>query len=102
MIIGIDSYEIYSDDGFVEKEILDAISDEINQMEYDLPLLMIHYSILGTDEEPLKNSAGLIDFVQKHKIEYVFCGHTHELEMRRSVICIADILYPFYVRHFVL
>jgi len=26
----------------------------------------------------------LIDFVQKHKIEYVFCGHTHELELMRT------------------
>ncbi|MDX2429938.1 MAG: hypothetical protein QNK35_03330, partial [Bacteroides sp.] len=40
--------------------------------------------ILGTDECPLKNSATLIDFVQKHKIGYVFCGHTHELELMRT------------------
>lgn len=53
-------------------------------MEYDLPLLMTHYSILGTDECPLKNSACLIDFVQEHKIGYVFCGHTHELELMRT------------------
>ncbi len=54
-------------------------------MEYDLALLLIHHSILGTDEEPLKNSLRVIDFVWKHKIENVFCGHTHELELRRSV-----------------
>ena len=54
-------------------------------MGYDLPLLLIHHSILGTDEEPLKNSLRVIDFVLKHKIENVFCGHTHELELRRSV-----------------
>ena len=54
-------------------------------MEYDVPLLLIHHSILGTDEEPLKNSKRVIDFVWKHKIETVFCGHTHELELNRSV-----------------
>ena len=85
LIVGIDSNELYSDQGFVEKEILYAISDKINQMEYDVPLLMIHHSILGTDEEPLKNSKRVIDFVRKHKIENVFCGHTHELELSRSV-----------------
>jgi 3',5'-cyclic AMP phosphodiesterase CpdA len=85
LIIGIDSNELYSDQGFVEREILHAISDKINQMEYDVPLLLIHHSILGTDEEPLKNSKRVIDFVWKHKIETVFCGHTHELELNRSV-----------------
>ena len=84
LVISIDSNELYSDDGFVEKEVLSAVSKEINQIEYDLPLLLTHYSILGTDECPLKNSAVLIDFVQKHKIEYVFCGHTHDLELMRT------------------
>jgi len=49
LIISIDSNELYSDDGFVEKEILNAVSRRILQTEYDLPLLLIHYSILGTD-----------------------------------------------------
>ncbi|HIJ78545.1 MAG: metallophosphoesterase [Desulfobulbaceae bacterium] len=84
LIINIDSNELYSDDGFVEKEVLKAVSEKINQLEYDLPLLLTHYSILGTDECPLKNSSILIDFVQQHKIEYVFCGHTHELELMRT------------------
>lgn len=47
-------------------------------------MLLTHYSILGTDECPLKNPAVLIDFVHKHKIEYVFCGHTHDLELMRT------------------
>ncbi|AGF79293.1 putative phosphohydrolase [Desulfocapsa sulfexigens DSM 10523] len=84
LIINIDSNELYSDDGFVEKEVLDVVSERINRLEYDLPLLLTHHSILGTDECPLKNSSVLIDFVQKHKIEYVFCGHTHELELMRT------------------
>ncbi len=84
LVISIDSNELYSDDGFVEKEVLSAVSKKINQIEYDLLLLLTHYSILGTDECPLKNSAVLIDFVHKHKIQYVFCGHTHDLELMRT------------------
>ena len=84
LIISIDSNELYSDDGFVEKEVLNAVSKKISQTEYDLPILLTHYSILGTDECPLKNSACLIDFVQKHHIKYVFCGHTHELELMHT------------------
>jgi DNA repair exonuclease SbcCD nuclease subunit len=84
LVISIDSNELYSDDGFVEKEILNVVSKELNEIEYDLILLLTHYSILGTDECPLKNSAILIDFVHKHKIEYVFCGHTHDLELMHT------------------
>ena len=69
---------------YVEQDILNAISKEIEQMGYDISLLMTHYSILGTDELPLKNPGILIDFVQKHKIEHVFCGHTHDLEIMRT------------------
>ena len=84
LIISIDTNELYNDDGYVEKIILKAVSKAIKNVEYDIPLLITHYSVLGTDECPLKNSATLIDFVQKHKIEYVFCGHTHELELMRT------------------
>ena len=84
LIVSVDSNELYSDDGFVEEEVLGAVSREINKADYDLPLLLTHYSILGTDECPLKNSAALIDFARKHEIENVFCGHTHELELMRT------------------
>ena len=84
MIVSIDSNELYSDEGYVEKEVLNAVSKKIKQMEYDLPLLLIHHSLLGTDECPLKNSSSIIDFVHEHKINYVFCGHTHELELMRT------------------
>lgn len=85
LLISIDSNELYSDDGFVEPQILNAISTTIEQAEYDLALLVTHYSILGTDEHPLKNSACMIAFVRQHKIEYVFCGHTHHLELMRTI-----------------
>jgi len=84
LIIGIDSNELYTDVGFVEEEILHALSDKINQVKYDVPLLLIHHSVLGTDEEPLKNSLRVTDFVRAHKIENIFCGHTHELEIRQT------------------
>ncbi len=84
LIICIDSNELYRDEGYVEKEVLNAVSRKIKQMEYDLPLLLIHHSILGTDECPLKNSASIIDFVHEHNIEHVFCGHTHELEVMQT------------------
>ena len=84
LIINIDVNELYSDDGFVEESILHAVSEKINQTEYDLPLLLIHHSILGTDEAPLENSSRLIAFVNKHNIENIFCGHTHQLELMRT------------------
>ncbi len=81
LIISIDSNELYRDEGYVEIEVLNAVSKKIELIEYDLPLLLIHHSLLGTDECPLKNSSSIIDFVHQHKIENVFCGHTHELEI---------------------
>lgn len=84
LVISIDSNELYSDDGYVERKVLKAVSKVIKQTDYDLPLLITHYSVLGTDEHPLKNSSTLIDFVQKHKIKHVFCGHTHELALMRT------------------
>lgn len=60
LIISIDSNELYRDEGYVEKEVLNAVSNKINQIEYDLPLLLIHHSLLGTDESPLKNSGNSI------------------------------------------
>ena len=41
LIIGIDTNELYRDDGYVEKEVLAAVSRKIKQTEYDLPLLLI-------------------------------------------------------------
>ncbi len=84
LVISIDTNELYSDQGYVEAEILKAVSKKIHQTEYDLPILMTHYSVLGTDECPLKNSSILIDFVHEHKIENVFCGHTHEMELMKT------------------
>ena len=84
LIVSLDSNEIYKDIGFVDEEVLRTVSNKLDQLTYDKALLMIHHSILGVDEDPLQNSMRLIDFVVKHKIEHVFCGHTHELDLRQS------------------
>ncbi|MDD9301513.1 MAG: metallophosphoesterase [Desulfobacter sp.] len=54
LVISIDTNELYSDQGYVEEEVLKAVSKEIHQSEYDLPILLTHYSVLGTDDCPLK------------------------------------------------
>ncbi len=91
LIINIDSNELYQDDGFVEEQILMAISKEIKGIRYDKSMLLIHHSIFSTDEDPLKNSLQVIDFIQENKIEHVLCGHTHELDLRKST--------NLYIRH---
>ncbi len=84
LIICIDSNQLSVDEGFVEEEVLRKISKKIGRMKYDKSMILIHHSILATDEGPLKNSLLLTDFVREHKVEHVFCGHTHQLDLRKS------------------
>jgi len=84
LVICIDSNVLYENEGFVEKEILRSISKKINGMKYDKSMMLIHHSILTMDTEPLRNSFHVTDFVREHKIEDVFCGHTHRLDLRKS------------------
>ena len=84
LVICIDSNILYEDDGFVEEEILKSISRKINRMKYDKSMMLIHHSILTMDKDPLRNSFHVTDFVREHKIEDVFCGHTHRLDLRES------------------
>ncbi len=84
LIIGIDSNILYSDDGYVEESIVSSLTAKIGTDTYDLKLLVIHHSILATDQCPLLNSQRVIDFVNAVRIDYVFCGHTHELDFRKS------------------
>jgi len=88
LVVGIDTSQLYSDYGYVDEEILRTASEQIDRLDrtaYEKALLLVHYSILGTDEHPLENPLRLIDFVRRHNIEHVFCGHTHELELRQSI-----------------
>lgn len=85
LVICIDSNILYEDDGFVEEEILKSISRKISRLKYDKSMMLIHHSILTMDSEPLQNSFHVTDFVREHKIEDVFCGHTHRLDLRKSI-----------------
>jgi len=84
LVVSIDTSQLYSDDGYVDEEILRAVSAAVKKLTYEKAVLLVHYSILGTDAHPLHNPLRLLDFVRDHNIEHVFCGHTHELELRRS------------------
>jgi len=84
LIICIDSTILYEDEGFVEEEILRSISRKIEGLKYDKSMMLIHHPILTMDTEPLRNSFHVTDFISKHKIEDVFCGHTHRLDLRKS------------------
>ena len=85
LAVCIDSCYFQRDYGLVEESILKNLSLEISKIKYDTALLLIHHSILGTDEDPLVNSQKVIELIiNKHKIKYVFCGHTHQADLRES------------------
>ncbi len=84
LVICIDSTIQYKNEGFVEEEVLRSISQKIKQLKYDKSMMLIHHSILTMDSEPLLNSFHVTDFIRKHEIEDVFCGHTHRLDLRKS------------------
>jgi len=94
LIIALDSNVLYSDDGFMEISILNKISEKIKRKNDYLKLILIHHSILATDQCPLINSQRVIDFVNENKIHYVFCGHTHEIDFRGSFDIISN--HQFY------
>lgn len=88
LIVSIDTSQLYSDYGYIDEEILRTVSERMDRLDrtaYKKALLIVHYSVLGTDEHPLHNPLRLIDFIRKHNIEHVFCGHTHELELRQTI-----------------
>lgn len=85
LVVCLDTNQPYQDNGFVDQEILRSVSHQIDQLTYDEIILLNHHSILDTDSDPLFNSGRIIDFVRKHSIEHVFCGHTHKLELMKSI-----------------
>ncbi len=84
MIICLDSTVLYEDEGYVDKEILKSFSQKIKQLKYDKSILLIHHSVLTMDKEPLRSSFHVTDFVRKHRIKDIFCGHTHRLDLQKS------------------
>ncbi len=84
LIICLDSTVLYEDEGYVDREILKGFSQKIKKLKYDKSLLLIHHSILTMDEEPLRSSFHVTDFVREHQIKDIFCGHTHRLDLQKS------------------
>lgn len=84
LIVCLDTNELYQDNGYVDDEVLQAVSAEIEKQSYDHVILLNHHSILETDSDPLFNSSRVISLIQKHNIEHVFCGHTHQLALVKS------------------
>ena len=84
LVVCLDTNQVYQDNGFVDPEILQSVSHHIDQLTFDKIILLNHHSILETDSDPLFNSGRVIDFVRKHNIEHVFCGHTHKFELVKS------------------
>ena len=97
LVICIDSNILSEDEGFVEEELLRMISRKIIRMKYDKSIMLIHHSILATDEGPLQNSLLLTDFVRENKIEDVFCGHTHQLDLRKTTDLYFDSSFTQYM-----
>ncbi len=84
LIVCLDSTVLYEDEGYVDREILKGFSQKIKKLRYDKSLLLIHHSILTMDEEPLRSSFHVTDFVREHQIKDIFCGHTHRLDLQKS------------------
>ncbi len=85
LVVCLDTNELYKDNGYVDDEVLRSVSNEIEQLSYDQVILLNHHSILETDSDPLFNSSRVIDFIRKHNIHHVFCGHTHKLALMKSI-----------------
>jgi len=81
LIVCLDTNELNRDNGYIDREMLRSVSLKIEQHTYNKIILLNHHSILDSDSDPLFNSRHIIDFVTRHKIEHVFCGHTHQLAL---------------------
>ncbi|NRA19271.1 MAG: metallophosphoesterase [Oceanospirillaceae bacterium] len=96
LLICVDSTKFQDDFGYMEEQIIAAMSDELGKNTYQRKLLLTHHSILATDNDPLINSKRLSDFVLDHDIEAVFCGHTHELD----IVSLSDLIRGRQFRQF--
>jgi 3',5'-cyclic AMP phosphodiesterase CpdA len=84
LVVCLDTNTLYADKGFVDTEMLRTLSHAISKASYDKIILLNHHSILDSDSDPLFNSRTVVEFVRQHKIEHVFCGHTHQLSIMKS------------------
>ena len=96
LVVTLDTSETFQDRGSIDKEMLLAVSHRIRELSYDEIILLNHHSIVDTDSDPLFNSGRIVDFVREHKIEHVFCGHTHKLAITRSTDLYHDFTFTQY------
>jgi len=96
LVVCIDSNDSYQDIGTVDREMLHSVSQKVSQLEYDNIILLNHYSILDADGDPMFHSDRIIDFVKHHKIEHVFCGHGHNLEINKTTDLIRNCSFTQY------
>ena len=89
LVVGLDTSELFQDNGVVDEEILSAVSRKIEASSYESIILLYHHSIIETDSDPLFNSERVIKFIHKHRIQYTFCGHTHRL----AIVKTTDVLH---------
>ena len=90
LVVCLDSNESYEDIGVIDKEMLRSVSQQIESLEYDSIILLNHYSIVDADADPMYNSDLIINFVKKHQINHVFCGHGHNLELTKTTDLISN------------
>ena len=90
LVVCLDSNESYQDIGFIDQEMLRSVSQKIESFEYDSIILLNHYSIVDADADPMYHSDLIINFVKKHNIKHVFCGHGHNLELTKTIDLISN------------
>jgi len=96
LVVCVDTAVLQSDRGYIDEQILASLADEMTAIVYDRVLLLTHHPILSTDGDPLRNSKRLSDFVLDHKIDSVFCGHTHEVD----IVKVSDVIRRRHYRQF--
>lgn len=96
MIVALDTCVMHHHTGDMEEEVLHALADIIKSTEHDRIIMLTHHPVLSCDNLPLNNSKRITDFIVEHKIEAVFCGHTHEVEM----VEVKDIINNHHYRSF--
>jgi len=96
LVVCIDSNVSYQDIGSIDREMLDTVSQKINELEYDSIILLNHYSIVDADGDPMYHSERIIEFVKQNKIEHVFCGHGHNLQLTKTTDLIRNYSFNQY------
>ena len=87
--------------GNATQDILDELEQGLSKISQDnslIPFIMLHYSPLYDTSKDLIliNRKKFITLLEKYKIKYLFCGHTHSNEFKNynsvKVICSSSTL----------